>query len=194
MADATSMDRPLDEPIPPDEDLYRSISVDVCHGDVVLPDAIDLQERRLRVASTRRVPRKPAVRLAREKTVLQSRACTICRAPSRQRWLARRRGNALSSTILSTITWPTPNCSSAGTAMPDASAPRSEARHNECSSRKLSPRACACSSPPPSRPAREPRAGPSVVSGGSPRPWPCRRSPGSAPCSPARARASSPAP
>jgi hypothetical protein len=39
--------RPLDEPIPPDEDLYRSISVDVCHGDVVLPDAIDLQETSL---------------------------------------------------------------------------------------------------------------------------------------------------
>lgn len=37
------MPRPLDEPIPPDEDLYRSISVDVCHGDMVLPDAVDLQ-------------------------------------------------------------------------------------------------------------------------------------------------------
>ncbi len=35
--------RPADEPIPPEEDLYRSISTDVCWDSRVLPDAVDLQ-------------------------------------------------------------------------------------------------------------------------------------------------------
>lgn len=35
--------RDRDEPIPPDENLYRWVACEDCHGDEVLPSAVDLQ-------------------------------------------------------------------------------------------------------------------------------------------------------